>query len=282
MKGIIALDIDGTLTGPDHEVPPEVIEYLEFLHEQQWQFIFITGRPYSWGVASLDVIKFPHFLAVYNGAYLLSRPDGLIAERHLLDRVVLESVNNICERFTTGCVVLGGIEHNEKIYYTPAKFDDATNAFFEKRMGVTKEEWIPVASSLDVPFDRFTSFKFFVNESIAEAIASVIEDELNLHVPIINDPVDSSYSILQATHPRANKGDALEDFSSICGWAGVRIAAGNDINDFPMFQKAQLTVAMQDSPLQLRQLATVIAPPIEKLGLIEGLKTVIAKYEKNR
>lgn len=282
MKGIIALDIDGTLTGPDHIIDQEVIDYLELLHSQQWQFIFISGRPYSWGVGSLTSISFPYFLAIYNGAYLISMPDKLIAERHLLDRSIFKQINGICSRFSTGCVIYGGVEQQEKIYYTPSKFDEETLRFFEERRKVTLENWIDVANLDDIPLERFTSLKFFAKEAAADNIADAIESELGLHIPLIQDPVDPAYKVLQATHPRANKGDALESFAAISGWAGIRIAAGNDINDLSMFKRAQFTIAMQDSPLILRQMATVVAPSVENGGLITALKTIIEKHERTR
>lgn len=282
MKGIIALDIDGTLTGPDHLIAPEVIEYLESLHEQQWRFIFISGRPYNWGAVSLQQLTFPYFLAVYNGAYIISMPDGQIAERHLLNRSVLLQMEKIAEKFATGLVVYGGLEHGENIYFTASRFDEKTLNFFEQRSKISQEIWIPVASVGEIPLENFTSAKYFVGQNLGEKIAEILESELGLYAPLISDPVDSSFLILQATHQEANKGDALENFSSICGWSGMRIAAGNDINDYPMFQKAQITVAMQDSPLTLRELATVIAPPVEDLGLITGLKMAIAKFETRR
>ena len=263
-------------------IAQEVIDYLELLHSQQWQFIFITGRPYTWGSSALLALPFPYFLAIYNGAYLLSLPQGQIAERYLLERDYLNRLNAIAEKYHTGLVVLGGLEEGESIYFTVSKFDDATLAFFEKRWNVSNEKWTPGAPIDEIPLAKFTSAKFFVDADVAEQIAQEVEEELELHVPLIKDPVDPSYTILQCTHSRANKGDALENFSSICGWSGIRIAAGNDSNDIPMFQKAQITIAMQDSPLALRQLATFIAPPVEDLGLVEGLKAAIAKLETRR
>jgi len=282
MKGIIALDIDGTLTGSDHLIDPEVVDYLSLLHDQEWQLIFISGRSFSWGAATLSQLSFPYFFSCYNGAYLISMPDKFVAERHLLDRSILKQVEELCDRFKTGCVIYGGLDYQENSYFIPSQFDEATNAFFEKRCEVTLEKWIPVNAFSEVPFDKIVSIKYFAKESEAEVIADAIETELGLHVPIINDPIDSSYMVLQATHPKANKGDALENFSAICRWSGIRIAAGNDSNDLPMFQKAQLTIAMQDSPLSLRQLATVVVPGVEELGLITGLRTVISRYEKTR
>ena len=280
MKGIIALDIDGTLTTKDHEVAPEVVEYLELLQIQEWVFIFISGRPYQWAAATLRAMTFPYFFAAYNGAYIVSMPDSRVLEQHLVNRSVLEELWQIAGEFSTGFVVYGALEQREPIYFTASKFDEKTLAFFDRRAQVTEEEWIPVESIHEIPHDKFTSVKFFVSEERAEALAEAIEQRARLYVPIINDPVDSSYCVLQATNPSANKGDALENFSNICGWSGVRIAAGDDLNDFPMFQKAQITVAMQDSPLLLRQLATVIAPAVEDLGLISGLKAAIAKHER--
>lgn len=280
MKGIIALDIDGTLTTSDHQVAPEVVEYLELLQSQDWVFIFISGRPYAWALDSLKAFTFPYFFAVYNGAYILSMPEGKILEQYLLNRSVLQELTEIAEEFSTGFVVYGSLENREPIFFTPSAFDQKTLDFFDIRARVTQEDWIPIESIAEIPHEKFTSIKFFVPVEQAEELADAIEQRVNLHVPIINDRVDPSYCVLQATSPKANKGDALENFSNICGWSGVRIAAGDDLNDFPMFQKAQITIAMQNSPLLLRQLATVIAPAVEDLGLINGLKMAIAKHER--
>ena len=50
MKGIIALDIDGTITVEHHSIEPEVVRYLSGLAAEGWKMIFITGRTPSLGL----------------------------------------------------------------------------------------------------------------------------------------------------------------------------------------------------------------------------------------
>lgn len=282
MKGIIALDIDGTLTGPDHQIDPEVLHYLESLFHQGWKMIFITGRPYAWSAASLEAIPFPYFLAIHNGAYILSMPDRMIAARYLLDQETIVKLVSIAEQHQTGLIIYGELQEGEPIYFTRAKFDPATLAFFQIRSSVSKENWKSITSLEEIPIKTFATVKYFVDSEKADKIADSIGEQFKLSSSIIQDPIDPSYSLLQVTHPLANKGDALENFSKICGWSGIRIAAGNDLNDFPMFQKAQITIAMQESPLLLRQMATIIAPPVENLGLMTALKSAISMHETRK
>ena len=80
-RGIIALDIDGTLTDETHCIDEAVVELLTKLHQEGWILIFITGRPFAWGYRSLNVLKIPYYLSVQNGAILLEMPSQKVLKR---------------------------------------------------------------------------------------------------------------------------------------------------------------------------------------------------------
>lgn len=44
MPGIIALDIDGTVTAEHHATPAPLVAFLEKLQVASWKLIFITGQ----------------------------------------------------------------------------------------------------------------------------------------------------------------------------------------------------------------------------------------------
>ncbi len=63
MKGLIALDIDGTLTDNLKPTPAEVAAYLRFLSAEGWEMAFITGRTFHWGYTALKQLNFPYHFA---------------------------------------------------------------------------------------------------------------------------------------------------------------------------------------------------------------------------
>ncbi|MBI5274275.1 MAG: HAD hydrolase family protein, partial [Chlamydiales bacterium] len=53
MKGIIALDIDGTIANKDHLIPKDVELFLHKLAKEGWILAFLTGRTFSFTIMSI-------------------------------------------------------------------------------------------------------------------------------------------------------------------------------------------------------------------------------------
>lgn len=268
MPGIIALDIDGTLTAEPHHTPEEVATFLETLKD--WQLLFVTGRPFRWGVEALETFNFPFHFAAYNGAILLEMPSRKIVSRKYLTKAQLEEMETIGKNF----VIYGGYESGDTCYYRPQFFSKEHLAYLEGRRAALDERWIAVESFVDLPIDSFAAFKFFSKET---TLSSWIEKRLGLHAPAIRDPYDSSYFVIQATHPYVSKGECLEEFKTFTGKT-FTIAAGDDQNDRSMLQRASIAIVMATAPEEMRALADIIAPPATECGIIQGLKEAILAY----
>ncbi|MCB1117940.1 MAG: HAD family phosphatase, partial [Chlamydiia bacterium] len=67
-QGLIALDIDGTLTDGSRLIPDQVVNYLHGLHDSGWQIALITGRMYSFAKRAIANMNFPYYLGIQNGA----------------------------------------------------------------------------------------------------------------------------------------------------------------------------------------------------------------------
>ena len=70
MRGVIALDIDGTITDKDHLISDEVADFFEGLYVNGWTFLFLTGRPLSFAMRTLPKLTFSYYLGVQNGSVL--------------------------------------------------------------------------------------------------------------------------------------------------------------------------------------------------------------------
>lgn len=282
MKGIIALDIDGTAAVPGQAIAHEVALYLKQLMHDQWQLIFITGRSYQFGCRALHPLSFPYFLAVQNGAILLEMPSKNIVGKKYLDRSIIPAMQEICEGTPSDFVIYAGIEHQDRCFYREQHFSPVLLDYLKERTKAFQETWIPLPSFEHLDIDAFPSVKCFGLERSAIEIAQRIEQELGLHVPLIRDPFNFDYFVAQATHPKVNKGQAIHDLEFLLNCEGPIIAAGDDYNDSSMLAVADIKVVMSTAPAELQQVADVIAPQASEHGIIAGLNAALELLKKGK
>jgi hydroxymethylpyrimidine pyrophosphatase-like HAD family hydrolase len=274
-KGIIALDIDGTITSEAHFIHPDVVAYLASLHEDGWKLMFITGRPFQWGFQVLKFLSFPYLFAVQNGALVLEMPSQKIIDKRCLTTDTLPLFEKICFEEKTDFVVYSGFDHQDWCYYRPTHLSKDLLAYLQKRVATLGEKWQSVPSFKSLPISTFTSLKCFAKEDQAQHLSQRIEKELKLHAPPNRDPFNPTYFVIQATHPEATKGFALVHVRRSFAQPGITIAAGDDYNDITMLKEATIRVVMATAPSDLQNLAEVIAPPASKNGIIQGLTQAI-------
>src|SRR5437016_12339100 len=85
-KGIIAFDIDGTLTAMRKPLAKEVKIFLEELEAQGFRLLFATGRVFSWSYHLLEELKIPYILAVQNGSLVIDMPSQKILFKNYISK----------------------------------------------------------------------------------------------------------------------------------------------------------------------------------------------------
>lgn len=274
-KGIIALDIDGTVTATAHALDAEITHVLNVLAEKGWKFIFITGRPFQWGFQTLQSLPFSYAFAVQNGALLVEMPSRKILSRKYLSQDILPKMELICQEQHTDFVIYSGLENEDWCYYRPSRLPSSILSYVLQRTAYLGEKWQPVESFSHLPVSLFSSIKFFAQEEQAFLLSERIEKKLGLPAPPNRDPFNSQYFVIQATHAEATKGHALKEFMRLSGIKGPIIAAGDDHNDRSMLQIADVKIVMANAPADLLKMADIIAPPAHQQGIIDGLAKAI-------
>lgn len=279
-RGLIALDIDGTLTTQLLSMPPRVASFLEKIDHEQWQVIFLTGRTFQFAYEVLQVLKFPYYIGVQNGALTLKMPERSIIQKNYIYGSVLSEMDVICQKHGTDYVIYSGFDNNDKVYYRTTHFTPEQIRYMLTRSKAFKENWIEVESYRDLPIDEYASLKCFGNRELAEALAHEIEEKLHLHAPLIKDPFHPQRFIAQATHPEVTKGAAVRDIHERLLIDGPIIVAGDDLNDLTLFDEGTIKIAMGNSPKPLLDKATFVAPPAAQEGIIAGLTKAIKMAEE--
>lgn len=278
MKGLIALDIDGTTTPPGQPIAQEVISFLQELVRNQWQLVFVTGRTFHFGYQVVGQLPFPYLFCVQNGAITIEMPTRTIVNKKYLESGIIPTMEHICESEPSDFIIYAGFEHEDACYFRSHQFSDELREYLKARTAKFQEKWIDVPSFDNLHIDSFASVKCFGKHASALAIAEKIEKELGLHVPLIRDPFRADIYVAQATHPSVSKGEAVRQLAEQLQ-PDVIIAAGDDYNDLTMFEAADIKVVMATAPQDILALADIIAPPAEEHGIIAGLKTAI-EYSK--
>lgn len=273
MRGIIALDIDGTITNHHTQLQPEVKSFLKFLAEE-WLLVFITGRAFTWAYEILREIDFPYYLAVHNGAIVFQMPAKTIVTKKLIDVSRLPSIDLLFADQLNDYILYPENEGSTVCYFRPDRFTSEVLTYLKRRSENFFEKWIPLPDFEHLPFDDFFALKYFGSLVESEKIAGLLEKQ-HLHAPIIKDPFDLNVHIIQATHREVSKGSTLLQLKTLLLPDGISIAAGDDNNDATMLDAADIKVVMATAPNSLLQIAHVIAPPAKEMGIISGLKKAI-------
>ncbi len=279
-KGLIALDIDGTVTAELHSIPLAVVDYLVKLEKQGWAIVFITGRLFTWAYMTLQQLPFPFLFAVQNGALLIELPSGRVIFSHYLTTDFIPRLEVICQQVKTDFIIYSGYENDDLCYYRKGCFSSEIFEYLMHRKDSLIEKWLEVPSFNALPVQKFTALKCFGNEQQAEQLSREIEKHLGLHAPKIHDPFDRNNFIIQVTHPEANKGKILQEILLNSAFNGPVIAAGDDHNDYDMLQAAHVKIVMANAPHKLLEIADIIAPPANQNGLIQGLETALERIGK--
>ena len=270
MKGIIALDIDGTSAERGKAVHPRLGLYLKKLSAQGWVIYFVTGRMLSFAKRAFTTLDFPFYLAVQNGADIIEYPSRKLLYRSYLPSDVSRKIDHQCS-----FVIYSGFETGDFCYYLPHFFSEKEHEYLNKLKAVADGKWVEI-SSLDDPAMQ-KEIPLIKGFGSFDQLQRVANQMTQYSASIIRDTIDESLYILLLTSKEADKGVAIDHLRQRLQMEASlpTIVAGDDRNDIAMFAKGDVRILIEGAPSEMRPLANLFALPPEKDGLIQALNTVI-------
>ncbi|QCR34582.1 sugar-phosphatase [Nissabacter sp. SGAir0207] len=266
---LIAIDMDGTLLNPQHEVTPAVKQAIAAARKQGVHIVLATGRPYI-GVErylmQLDLQHEGEYCITNNGALVqraingecvsevtLSFDDYLLFEKlsrelgvhfHALTHSTLYTANRDISRYTVHEANLTGMP----LKYRPVEEMDNTHTF-------------PKVMMIDEP------------ETLDEAIRR-IPDEIKARYTIMK----SAEYYLEILNKRVNKGEGVKALAQQLNIPRENIMTlGDQENDIAMLEYAGLGVAMGNAIDKVKEAAQYIT----KNNTEDGVAHAINKFVLN-
>lgn len=271
MKGCICLDIDGTLTADPHFIPDQVVECLRFLYGKGWNFVFATGRTYSFAIKTLEKIDFPFLFAAQNGADILQMPEKKLLSQSYLSSDVVFQLERIGEGKEEDFLIYTGWEKGDFCYYRPKKFSQKILDHIEIIQSFSVEPWQALDEFHFKKNETFPLIKYLGTKEGMQELTPLIQKISGVEISFIKDPVSEGVYLNLITAPSASKGEVLRKVRSYFPKETLFIAAGDDLNDVSMLEEADIAIVMGSAPEKMLSLADIKAKSAKELGIIQAL-----------
>lgn len=271
MKGILALDIDGTLTS-EYVIPAVVVHILRKKWEEGWVICLITGRSYSYASMATVLFDFPYYFALQNGADLLQMPEKIHLSQSYLLHDITAHLDDLVRLQQSHFLIYAGYEKGDFCYFLKGETpSESFVAYLKKLQSLSKASWKATPSWKEIPQATFPMVKIIGNREEVNRCISLLEKHHALSSCFIHDPLQPGSSLGLITDKNANKGTALNFFRKYfsCPYA---VAAGDDENDIPMLECADKKIVMETAAEFIQKRADIIASSAKRHGIIAALQ----------
>lgn len=270
--GILALDIDNTLTNAEHVVPKEVADYLKDMHDKGWYVFVLTGRSFTFAQHALEKFTFPYFLCTQNGAEGVSMPNKGVLFSHMLSKKMFAEILKITEPLNVECFVYAGYRNGDFCYYRKNQLSKELLDLASIMQGFSQKPWQEYYSLDDIKQESFPLVKCIADHDVLLEAKRHLSESEHFNLNLLSDVFKIHLSVLLATHHTASKGQALIRVKQHLSNDLPVIAAGDDENDLSLLHNANVKIAMENGNKILLREADIIAKPSTQLGIIDALE----------
>jgi Cof subfamily protein (haloacid dehalogenase superfamily) len=275
---LLALDIDGTLTDPNFQVPARNIAALRAAHEAGIEIILATGRRHDYALPIAKELGFPIWLISSNGA-LIRSSDG---ETFFTDRLPAKTARELIQYMDDfrGHAVL--------TFDRPANVPGNDSLVLESadELNRTVSRWL----ELNRPYIKFVSpLEDALTEDPLQAMycgrvaaMEVLQKRLSQahfldKITVMKTQYDHrDLCILDILNRDCSKGHALRRWAEERGLMPEQIMAiGDNHNDLEMLEFAGVAVVMGNASNELKQNGWMVTGSNEESGVAQAVYEIL-------
>jgi Cof subfamily protein (haloacid dehalogenase superfamily) len=268
---LLVLDIDGTIAGQSNTVRPPVIAAIQAAQAQGIQVAIATGRMYRSAQRFHQMIGSTLPLISYQGAWIQDPADQKRYRHTPVPQVHAERLIDFFEQPALRSQISLHFYIDDQLYVR--EVNPETEAY-SQRSGIT-----PIAvGDLRSTFPQQPT-KVLAMSDDTNLIAQVSEQLRSQTDPQELYLTTSVATFLEATHPSANKGTAVQYLAEeVLGLQAHQVmTVGDNCNDLEMLKYAGIGVAMGDAPNSVKAIADWIAPSVEADGAAAAIEKFLLR-----
>lgn len=263
-KKVIFLDIDGTLTPPGSNIPPDsAIEAVKKAQNNGHKVFLCSGRNYTM-LSPLLKYNFDGVIASAGGYIICD--DKLIYDCPMTEKQ-FETAMNIFDKNNVFCTI-----ESAEGSFTDPRFKE----YLKNAPGETNSELLrwrnQIEKELNIlsldEYDGSPIYKIIImatSESSLEEPKKILSDEFQFCLQ-----PDNASGIIngEIINLEFNKGLAVQ---KVCDYYNIpiedSISFGDSMNDLEMIETTACSVVMENGAEPLKEIADIIAPTVEEDGL---------------
>lgn len=270
---LLVLDIDGTLAGESNIVSSRVLRAIKQVQQRGVQVAIATGRMYCSALRFHRTVNSSLPLIAYQGAYIKDPNTQCLYRHQPLPRPwTLELLNYLKQLESEGLLSIH--LYIDDTLHVKAIIEDtvAYAARSEVEPNVVGDLLTLLQHNA-----RLETTKLLALSSDTALIAELI-DQLaqhpDAHEIYLTRSVDTFF---EATHPSANKGDAVRYLAEELLQLNRDqvMVIGDNFNDLEMIRYAKLGIAMANGPQLVQTAADWVAPSVDDDGVATALETFL-------
>jgi Cof subfamily protein (haloacid dehalogenase superfamily) len=275
---LLALDIDGTLTDPNFQVPARNIAALRAAHEAGIEIILATGRRHDYALPIAKELGFPIWLISSNGALIRSSDNETFFTDRLPARTAAELIQYMDE--FRGHAVLTfdrstNVPGNDSLVLESA---DELNKTVSRWLQVNRP-YIKFVSPLE---DALTEDPLQAMYCGRVAVMERLQKRLNQaafldKITVMRTQYDHrDLCILDILNRDCSKGHALRRWAEERGLKPEQIMAiGDNHNDLEMLEFAGVAVVMGNASNELKQNGWMVTGSNEESGVAQAVYDIL-------
>ena len=259
---LVALDLDDTLLSKSLTVSPRTREAISRAMAKGVTVTVATGRMYCSALPYAQQLKLDVPLITYNGGLIRACFSGETIYHQPIDEEIAQGVLALFK---------------EKGWYIQSYVDDVLYIadrnerakYYETISGI---EAVALGDNFYAMAGKPTKMLVLAKENQMEEIAYTVQtlygDQLYL--------CRSKPTYLELTHPKVNKGQALDFLATSLGITSDQVmAVGDSYNDLDMIKYAGLGVAMANAADEVKAAAQAVTGHHDADGVAEAIETYI-------
>ena len=273
MVKVICCDIDGTLVKDDKTLSENNIFWIrKAVQEKNIAFMLVSGRMYNGVKPFYEILGITGPVSCYNGGTLYD-DDGNIIEDYRMNHDVSMEVLKI-QRLSEETSGVGMILFNDKHWYLE-QYDDFIYPW--KKKIYQSECVIGNFEELLSQFDTNKIVFMSPREEKIDFIDSLVRDAGLYEEKLTPYRLDNC---LELSPVGINKGLAIDSLSRHFNVPYSQIMAiGDDYNDIEMLQKAGVSVAMENSVPEAKQVARYVTDTNNNDGVAKAIQHFVFGYK---
>jgi len=261
---LVAMDLDGTVVGPDSQISPRVQTAVAQAQAAGVRVTIATGRSFPSARPFIETLRITVPVICYQGAEIVVPTTGERLFRRTFSRELAAEVDVFAQSRDLELTFYA----DDKVFLRQRRHDQGYyDRWFTLPVYVTEN---PIAAMPGEP----TKFLIVADEATITQLMPELQARFGQHLQIMR----SHPSYVEGVSLGVSKGVAVAWLASYLGVdQAATLAIGDHHNDVSMIRWAGLGVAMGDAPPEVQTVADYVAPPVTEDGVAHVIERFILK-----